>query len=139
MAEVLDWKGAKRFAAAHGVIDETVAVSLAQPDRERARLGFLVTFASIFLTWNATTLAGALATERIGDPDTLGLDAVGPAIFLALLWPRLREGARERRVALLGVVIAMLAAPFLPPGVPVLLAALAALAGLGGGRPEKGN
>jgi predicted branched-subunit amino acid permease len=130
LADLLGWRGARRAAAAHGVVDETTAVTLAHPERPQARAAFTATFVSLFLTWNATTLVGVLATERIGDPDAFGLDAVGPAIFLALLWPRLRAGARERRVALMGAAIALLATPFLPPGVPVLLASAAALAGM---------
>ena len=54
---------------------------------------------------------------------------VGPAAFLALIWPRLRAGWTERGVGLLGAAIALAATPFCPPGVPVILAASAALAG----------
>ena len=59
---------------------------------------------------------------------SFGLDVVGPAAFLALIWPRLRAGRAERGVGLLGAAIALAATPFLPPGVPVILAAIAALA-----------
>ena len=52
---------------------------------------------------------------------------VGPAAFLALLWPRLRDGRTERAVALAGAAIALAATPFCPPGLPVVLAATAAL------------
>jgi hypothetical protein len=52
---------------------------------------------------------------------------VGPAAFLALLWPRLRDGRTERTVALAGAAIALAATPFFPPGLPVVLAAVAAL------------
>ena len=52
---------------------------------------------------------------------------VGPAAFLALLWPRLRDGRTERAVALAGAAIALAATPFFPPGLPVVLAAVAAL------------
>ncbi|TDQ48484.1 AzlC family ABC transporter permease [Actinorugispora endophytica] len=127
LADLLQFRGARRAAAAHGVIDETTAVALAQSGRSDARAGFTATFVTLFALWNATTLVGALATERIGDPAVFGLDAVGPAIFLALLWPRLREGGRTLAVALLGAAIALAATPFLPPGLPVLLASVAAL------------
>ncbi|GLU45957.1 AzlC family ABC transporter permease [Nocardiopsis ansamitocini] len=130
LADLLDWRGARRLIAAQGVIDETSAVALAQHGRSDARAGFTTTFAVLFLLWNATTLVGALATERIGDPNAFGLDAVGPAIFLALLWPRLMEGGRTLLVGVLGAAIALAATPFLPPGVPVLLASAAALIAL---------
>ena len=54
---------------------------------------------------------------------------IGPAAFLALIWPRLRAGRTERAVGLAGALIALAATPVLPPGVPVILAATAALAG----------
>ncbi|WP_046470839.1 AzlC family ABC transporter permease [Allosalinactinospora lopnorensis] len=140
LADVLGWHGGRRIAAAHGLIDETAAVALAQRGRRDARTGYTVTFASLFLCWNLTTLVGALAADRIGDPAVFGLDAVGPALFLALVWPRLREeGRRSRLVALLGVLIALAATPLVPPGVPVLLAAVAALAGMGGAAGSDGD
>jgi hypothetical protein len=54
---------------------------------------------------------------------------VGPAAFLALIWPRLKAGRTERLVALGGVAIALATTNVLPVGVPVILAATAALAG----------
>jgi predicted branched-subunit amino acid permease len=53
---------------------------------------------------------------------------VGPAAFLALIWPRLRSGRAERMAGAGGALIALAATPFLPPGVPIILAAPAALA-----------
>jgi predicted branched-subunit amino acid permease len=62
---------------------------------------------------------------------------VGPAAFLALIWPRLRTGRTERLVALAGAAIALGTTPMLPVGVPVILAATAALAGaLAGPAPQ---
>ncbi len=140
LADVLGWRGARRALAAHGVIDETTAVTLAQPDRASARTAFVTTYAVLGGSWVVATLAGALATERVGDISAFGLDAVGPAVFLGLLWPRLREGgARTWLVAGLGAGLALAAAPFLPSGVPVLLAASAALIALFGPARESGQ
>ncbi|MUL40821.1 branched-chain amino acid ABC transporter permease [Streptomonospora sp. PA3] len=127
MADLLPWRGPRRLLAAHGIIDETAAGALSQPTAAWARTSFVTVFASIYLTWNLMTLVGALATERIGDTDAFGLDAMSAAVFLALIAPRLREGHRERAVAVLAAAIALAAVPFLPPGVPVLLASAAAL------------
>jgi predicted branched-subunit amino acid permease len=129
LADLLPWRGIRKLAAAHGVIDETTAVTLAQPGAAAARLGFLATFATIYLTWNLTTLLGAFGAGRLGSPQALGIDVVGPAAFLALIWPRLREGRTERAVGLAGAAIALATTPFLPTGVPVILAATAAVAG----------
>ena len=49
------------------------------------------------------------------------------AAFLALLAPRLRNGAVERRIAVGAAIIALVLIPFTPPGVPVLAAAAALL------------
>lgn len=129
LADLLPLRGARKLLAAHGVIDETTAISLAQPDVATARLGFWATFATIYLTWNLTTLLGAFGAGRLGSPQSLGIDVVGPAAFLALIWPRLRTGRAERAVGVAGAVIALAATSLLPAGVPVILAATAALAG----------
>ena len=129
MTGVLEPRGARKPLTALGVIDETTAVSLAQPDTASARLAFRVTFATLYITWNLSTLLGAYGAGRIGSPQSFGLDVVGPAAFLALIWPQLRAGRTERAVGLLGAAIALITTPFLPPGVPVILAATAALAG----------
>src|SRR6266568_9272646 len=129
LAGLLGVQGPRRLLAAHGVIDESTAVALAQPDAAAARTAFRATFASLYLSWNLTTALGALGAGRLGSPQSLGVDVVGPAAFLALIWPRLRAGATERGVGLGGAVIALAATPFCPPGVPVILAASAALAG----------
>ncbi|MEU6484062.1 AzlC family ABC transporter permease [Streptomyces sp. NPDC046887] len=111
--------------AAHWVIDETTAVALAQPDRRSSRIGFTATGLTLYVLWNLTTLLGVLGAEAIGDTAAWGLDAAGPAVFLALLAPMLRT-ATERATAGLAVVLGLAFLPVLPAGVPVLVAALAA-------------
>jgi predicted branched-subunit amino acid permease len=130
----------RRLGTAHWVIDETTAMAVAAPDRRLARVGFFAAGASIYLLWNATTLVGALGSAALGDTAQAALDAVVPAAFLALLWPRLRKGAPEshvqRRVALGGAVVALALTPFVPPGVQVIAAVVAvALAGRPRSRP----
>ncbi|MEV2256742.1 AzlC family ABC transporter permease [Streptomyces sp. NPDC050147] len=124
LSQLLALPRAVRPFAAHWVIDETTAVSLAQPTRRAARIGFTVTGLSLYVLWNLTTLLGALGAEAIGDTDVWGLDAAGPAVFLALLAPMLRT-TTERAVAAGAVVLGLGLLPVLPAGVPVLVAALA--------------
>lgn len=82
-----------------------------------------------YVTWFAGTSVGALVGTGGLDPDKLGLDSIFPAFFLLLLIDELRSpGARG--VALAGAVIAVALVPLTPPGVPVIAASLAALAGL---------
>ncbi|WP_309055890.1 AzlC family ABC transporter permease [Streptomyces sp.] len=125
LSQLLALPGPLRPFAAQWVIDETTAVALAQPDRRAARLGFTVTGLTLYVLWNLTTLLGALGAEALGDTAAWGLDAAGPAVFLALLAPMLRT-ATERATAGLAVLLGLGLLPVLPAGVPVLAAALAA-------------
>lgn len=119
--------GLRRLLAAHGTIDESTAMAIAQPSSALARVAFWWTFGGVFVFWNLATLLGAVGTSALGDPNRLGLDAVVPAAFLALLAPRLRTGAVEWRVAIGGAVIAVVLIPLTPPGVPVLASCAALL------------
>jgi len=129
LADVLRPRGGRRLLVSLGVIDETTAMTLNQPDPAAGRTAFTATFATLYVTWNLATLAGAIGAGRVGSPDTFGLEVVGPAAFLALIYPRLRAGRTERIVALAGVAIALATTTVLPAGVPVILSAVAALAG----------
>ena len=118
LAPILPRRLRDRALAAHLVIDETTAMARAQDDPRAARRAFLATGVSVWVCWNAGTLAGALLGGGLGDPRTLGLDAMFPAAFLALLAPQLRRpGAPVAAVA--GAVIALALLPFAPAGVPV--------------------
>ena len=80
--------------------------------------------------WVLGTVIGALGAGSLGDPKALGLDAVFPAFFLGLLLSEATASVLARTVALTGAAIALLLTPLLPPGLPILLAASAALLGL---------
>lgn len=125
LAPILPARLRDRAVAAHLVIDETTAMARAEDDAESARRAFFATGVSVWVCWNAGTLAGALLGSGIGDPRSLGLDAMFPAAFLALLAPQLRRpGAPVAAIA--GAMIAVAVLPFAPAGVPVI----AALAGV---------
>ncbi len=119
-----------RPLAAQLVIDESAAMAVGRATAADTRLGFWSTGLAVFAFWNAATLVGALAGTALSDPRALGLDAAAPAAFLALLAPRLRE-AEPRMVAALATIAALVSVPFVPAGVPVLVAAaVAAIAAL---------
>jgi predicted branched-subunit amino acid permease len=127
LSPLLQVRGARRLLAALGTIDESTAMAIAQRQPALSRVAFWWTFAGVFTFWNLSTLLGAAGASAFGDPKNYGLDAVIPAAFLALLAPRLRSGAVERRVAVGGAVIALVLIPLTPPGVPVLAACAALL------------
>src|SRR5438270_7283408 len=79
-----------------------------------------------YVGWVLGTIIGVLLGRSIGNPDTLGLDALFPAFFVALLFEEVR-GYRKRLAAGGGAAIALGLTPFLPPGLPILAASLAAL------------
>lgn len=121
--------GWRRLGAAHFTIDETTAMVMTyEPDRDAARRAFWATGWSVFLLWNLGTLLGALGAASLSDPKVLGLDAAIPAGFLALLWPRLVDH-RTWALAVVSGVAALVLAPVLRPGVPVLAGAGLAVAG----------
>jgi predicted branched-subunit amino acid permease len=126
LAGLLRVRALRRLLAAQVVIDETTAMAVAQSDEPTARRAFWATGISVFTLWNLGTLIGAVGAQGV-DPRALGLDAAVPAAFLALLAPRMR-GRSAWAVALTAAVVAVAATPFVPTGVPVLLAAAVAVA-----------
>ena len=123
LSSILDVRGWRRPLAAQFVIDETTAMAIARQDPKQSRFAFWATGFALFTFWNAGTLIGALATHAISNPRVFGLDAAPPAAFLALLAPRLK--AREPlAIAIAAAVVAMVALPFVPAGVPLLIVAL---------------
>jgi 4-azaleucine resistance transporter AzlC len=126
LGSVLRRESWRRALDAHLVIDESTAMAHAQPDPADRRRGFVLTAVAIFACWNAGTLAGALAGGVLGDPRAFGMDAIFPAVFLALLVPQVRSGG-ALRAALLGAAIAALLLPVTPPGVPVTASVIAAV------------
>jgi 4-azaleucine resistance transporter AzlC len=129
LAPVLPGRLRDRALAAHLVIDETTAMARAQDDPAASRRAFLATGVSVWLCWNAGTLLGALLGGGLDDPRALGLDAMFPAAFLALLAPQLRRpGAPAAAVA--GAALALVLLPYAPTGVPVIAALAGAVPGI---------
>ncbi|WP_030483225.1 AzlC family ABC transporter permease [Nocardioides aequoreus] len=126
VSRLLRPRGLQRLLVAHATIDETTAMAVAQPTPRLGRFAFWATFGWLCALWNLGTLVGALVGEAV-DPQALGLDAAAPAVFLALLWPQLRQRGAVA-VAVLGGLLALVLIPLAPPGVPVVAAAVVALA-----------
>ena len=110
-----------------------------------------------YVAWVVGTVAGVAGATAIGDPSRWGLDVLFPVFYLSLLLPELfperlkpggrrtlpqsnhassgfsRDASRNLRpimVAALAAAITLAVTPVAPAGVPVLLAAAAALIGL---------
>ena len=82
----------------------------------------------LYVLWVGGTALGTVVGDLL-DPEAIGLDAAFPALFLALLAPYLRS-RRALLTALVAGAITLVLLPFVPPGVPIVVASLAALIGL---------
>jgi predicted branched-subunit amino acid permease len=127
IAPSLRVRPAVRAATGQTLVDASWA--LANRGEGRFDIDFLVgaTIAQ-YPAWVAGTAIGVIASGGIGDPGRFGLDAIFPAFFLGLLVNELRS-PHTSGVALGGAALALVLTPIAPPGVPVLAACLAALAG----------
>ena len=113
----------RKGLAAHLTIDESAATASGQADPDEQQRGFWTAGLGVFLLWNLFTLLGALLGDALGDPRQWGLDGAAVAAFLALLWPRLRQREPLALALVCGVATA-LAVPLVPPGLPILFAAV---------------
>jgi len=123
LVDVLRGRLGTRALQSQLIIDESTAMARAQRDTATAHRAFLATGVSVFVCWNLGSLAGAVLGGSLGDPRALGLDAMFPAAFLALLAPQLGRPA-ARTAALYGGLLALVLVPFTPVGVPILAAVL---------------
>ena len=119
----------RRVLEGQAVVDASVLIGL-RDGRVHRGLLFGATVPQ-FIGWVGGTAIGA-SVGLGADADRFGIDVVFPAFFLVLLAGELRSerGASVRRVALGGALIALALTPFVPPGVPVVAATLAAVLGL---------
>ena len=127
MAPALRGGPVRRAAEAQAMVDASWALAQRGDGFNREMmLGATIPQAAC---WWAGTAIGALGGSLIGDPQALGLDAMFPAFYLALLVYEM-----DLRVtgtsALLGAAIALCLVPIAPPGIPVVAASAAALLGL---------
>lgn len=120
---VLAPTGWRKWLAAHLSIDESAATAAGQSTPHEQRRGFWTAGIGVFVLWNLFTFVGAMLGDALGDPRRWGLDGAAVAAFLGLLWPRLRQREPVALALVCGVATA-LAVPLLPPGLPILLAAV---------------
>jgi 4-azaleucine resistance transporter AzlC len=117
----------RRAAEGQAVVDASWALANRGGGRFDRNLLLGATIAQ-YPAWQIGTILGVLFGNAIGDPKDLGLDAIFPAFFLALLVEEART-ARARAVIVGGAAIALALVPVAPPGVPIIAACLAAVAG----------
>jgi 4-azaleucine resistance transporter AzlC len=128
VAPWLPGRAPERLARAQLVVDESWAVSHLGGGHYHPRL-LLGAGLTLWCAWVAGTGVGLVSGSLLGDPETLGLDAAFPALFVALLAGQAR-GRRARGAAVLGAVVALALVPVLPVGLPVVAASVVCLWGL---------
>src|SRR5215213_11718060 len=136
MAVAPSLKGGPMRRALEGQMILTTSWALAIRGGGRFNREFMIS-ATVpqYVGWVVGTVVGVLApVVGVGDVERLGLDAIFPAFFLALLIGELRSG-EKRTIAAIAIAAALtvVLVPIAPPGVPVLAACGAALSGLKGG------
>jgi 4-azaleucine resistance transporter AzlC len=117
----------RRLFESQLIVDESWVVSR-RPDGRYDRRILIGAGAVLYVVWVTGTAVGVLVGDAIADPETLGLDAAFPALFLALLVPQI-SSRRALAVAALAAVIALVVIPFTPAGVPIIVASAACLLG----------
>lgn len=119
----LTGKGSRALLGYHIMNDESVVFGLAQEHENEKKAAFWLCGLGILICWPVGVIIGEVLGSFIQDTHRLGMDAMFPAIILALSLPALKD-KRLRLTAIIGAVIAVAATPYLPAGIPVLLALL---------------
>ncbi|MEC9059835.1 MAG: AzlC family ABC transporter permease [Actinomycetota bacterium] len=119
----------KRAVAAFAAFDPNIALA----DRERkdsdARRVYIAMSLWLVLPWWLGASIGVVIGDWISDPKALGMDAMFPALFVALIRPQLTTN-NARLIAVSGACVALALVEVLQGGLPVLVAALPALLAL---------
>lgn len=119
-------KGARGLVGCHIMNDESVVFGISQSTLAQSRAAFWLCGLGIGLIWPLTVITGAAIGQFIPDVSAIGLDAVFPAILIALIFPALRQ-RRTLIPASGGALLSILATPFVPAGMPVLFSLLGLL------------
>ncbi|HEX8100496.1 MAG TPA: AzlC family ABC transporter permease [Actinomycetota bacterium] len=112
----------RRFLLAQLMVDENWAIAWRADGvfDVRRMLGAGIV---LWVSWVGTTAIGVWASGAVGDPNALGLDALSPALFLALLvrrpWSR-----RQAVLATMAAAVSLALVPLLPVGLPLLFASV---------------
>ncbi|WP_314412496.1 AzlC family ABC transporter permease [Pantoea septica] len=117
---------ARGLFGCHIMNDESVVFGISQSTLAQRRAAFWLCGLGIGLIWPLTVITGAAIGQFIPDVSAIGLDAVFPAILIALIFPALRQ-RRTLIPASGGALLSILATPFVPAGMPVLFSMLGLL------------
>lgn len=111
----------------HIMNDESVVFGLSQSTPQQRKAAFWLCGLGVAIVWPLGALIGSLIGTLLPDTSVIGLDAVFPAILLALVIPAFKSRTTLTRASC-GAALSLLAVPFTPVGLPVLLSMAGLLA-----------
>ncbi len=128
-----------KAAAALVTFDPNVALALNEPaGSPTGRRVYLIASLALLPPYWIGTVVGVLIGESLGDISTYGLDTMLPALFIAIIWPRMRE-RKSAAIGFAAAVVAVALVQPLPAGLSTLLAATMAFGVLLGKQPSGAN
>lgn len=116
-------RGWGRAWRAHVINDESVAFALAEKDGEAASRTFTLAGVAVLIGWPVGALVGSVLGRGI-DQQAFGLDAIFPAVILALVIPALKR-ARLRAAIITAAALAVPVALLAPEGIAPVAGLLA--------------
>lgn len=116
----------RRLWEAQLIVDESWALA----GRARFRREILIGAGLLlYPLWILGTALGVLLGGRLGTPEDYGLDGAFASLFLGLALPTLRT-RRAAVAAAVAAALVLILTPFVPAGVPLVVASAACLVGL---------
>ena len=123
VVEPLLGKGIRKLLGVHVLTDESLSFALGDAPINYRRGAYWLCGLAIAISWPLGTLLGSVVGSSLTNPDLLGLDAVFPAVLLALVVPLVRN--KEALICVIGGgIIAVFSSFFLPSGVAELTSLL---------------
>ncbi|AFJ45209.1 AzlC family ABC transporter permease [Shimwellia blattae] len=113
-------KGASGLLGCHIMNDESVVFGLSQHTPAQRRAAYWLCGMGVAICWPLGAVLGSVAGRLLPSAEAIGLDAVFPAILLALVLPALRHKTTCIRASG-GALLALGTVPLLPVGLPVLI------------------
>ncbi len=121
-------RGPMGYLGCHLMNDETVVFGISQATEEERKTAYWLCGLGILLMWPLGVFLGGILGSVIEDTSTLGLDAMFPAILIALVVPTLNS-AKKILSAVSGALVTVVTTPFFPAGLPALLSLSGVLLG----------
>lgn len=116
----------KGLLGCHIMNDESVVFGLSQSTPKQRKDAYWLCGLGVAIVWPVGAMAGSVVGKQLPDINAIGLDAVFPAILLALVIPSLKSKTTLIRASS-GALLSLAVTPFVAVGMPVLISMLGLL------------